>query len=165
MKKFDKLPIEEQKMQIVRDAIAQIQAGKITVRSGIYLRVNDNGEGKKLKRSENLKDSMKKRTFKCEGCAKGAIFAACVLEVNDVYGKDKYQDESFQSSKLRPWFSKKEIDLIEYTFEGWSNERSESYRFFRRYKDPKERLLAILNNILENGKFLPSVRRKVAKKR
>lgn len=154
--KFEELSKADQKVRIVKDAIRQIKLGKIKPTQGIYLKVKNNGSGKKIvSDNDNLQTLIKKPSFKCEACAKGALFAACVLGVNEVYGKDEYSSDLFQSRKLRPWFSKKEIDLIETTFEGWLGPNTLTTQFATKYKNSEKRLLAILKNILKNKTFKP----------
>lgn len=157
MKKFKDLSKIDQKLAIVKDAIKQIKIGKTIVTTGVYMEVVDNGEGSSLvDDKDNLKKLIKRPDFICQACAKGALFAACVLETNEVYGNNHYSLESFQSHKLKPWFKRGEIDLIEETFEGWGDKESASFKFYKKYKNPKTRLLAILNNILENKEFSPA---------
>lgn len=156
MKKFEDLSMADQKIKIVKDAIKQIKLGKILVTTGVYMRITNNGSGRRrISDTKSLKTLIEKPEFKCEACAKGALFASCVLETNEVYGNDIYNTEGFQSDKLRPWFSKKELDNIEGTFEGWANKGTKSLIFHEKYTNSKTRLLAILNNILKNKTFKP----------
>jgi hypothetical protein len=166
MKKFEELSIPLQKKRIVRDAIAQIQAGVIVPTEGEYFYLPDtHGE-------KDLQTILKRgETYTCEACAKGSLFASCVISTNEVSTRDSLGSESFQSNKLKKWFSYLELDMIETAFEkeiitdnegalrneyGNENTLAKScVRFGKRFKSDKNRLLAILNNILKNGTFKP----------
>lgn len=164
MRKFESLTLKGQKMRIVKDAIAQIIAKKFIAKSANYLQLIKGDFS-----TDSLQTILKSENLKCECCAKGALFASCVIETNKVNIKQDYGKEYFQKNKLKKWFDLSELDLIEMAFEGVSvidsnnilhdinRNPTELYlkgkRFYRKYKSNKTRLLAILNNILENGKF------------
>lgn len=170
-KSFEELTIQEQKMRIVEDAIIQIKNKNFHPANGYgYLRINFEHQEKNI----SLKDILGTVDGRCTCCAKGAIFAACVINVNEVKSWDLYNDEQFQKKKLKTWFGPLELDTIETAFEGDVIEDStsslsmtcpESYRHYNseianraiefglKYNEPEERLLAILDNILENGSF------------
>lgn len=173
-KKFEELKSKRaQKMRIVQDAIDQIKIGQIIVTRGSYFNFEDPNLfsfpkfslQKKLKQGE-----------KCECCAKGALFASCVLETNKVNSQQEYTEESFQKNKLKEWFSPLELDKIEAAFEtvviadsegvlekknkisGETNPTNlgkKAIKFGKKYEDNTERLLAILSNIKINGSFKP----------
>lgn len=111
LKPFKELTLKGQKMRIVRDAIAQINTKLFKPKNGVYLDF-DNSYGYK----DSLKTLFLNRQ-ECTCCAKGAIFSACVLNVNKVYGKDDFSDNEFQKNKLKKWFEEKELNLIECAFE------------------------------------------------
>jgi hypothetical protein len=65
---------------------------------------------------------------------------------------------------LAKWFSREQLDLIECAFErsvtfdtGGSSYRSRvrALGFGDRYLDPRDRLEAIMQNIVDNGRFIP----------
>ena len=107
----------------------------------------------------------------CTCCAKGAIFASCVMNVNKVTNKDNFYNEKFQKTKLKKWFSAKELDTIETAFEsyvvedssgllldeyhGYRNLARHAISFGRKYHTSEKRLLAILRNIIKYGEFTP----------
>lgn len=192
MKKFEECSIKTQKKRIVQDAIAQIQNKTFRVSNGNYMIINNeyhHNKNNQPKGKISIKDILlKQEKNTCTVCAKGAIFAACVLNVNKVYLKDHYSEEEFQKGKLKKWFSPLELDMIETAFERTIivdtdeclEEGNEYYynqgdeenpifeeekvlsmlgrkciKFGKKYKSDKNRLLAILNNILINGEFKP----------
>lgn len=110
--KFNKLTKQEQKIKIVKDAIKQIKIGLFKPKKGTYIRFPDYF----LWDGDNLQELMQ-RGKKCQVCAKGALFASCVLNVNKVYGRDNFANEEFEKKKLRKWFSAAELDTIECAFE------------------------------------------------
>lgn len=175
MKEFKDLTIRGQKMRIVKDAIQQINERTFTPKHGSGYFNLDGYYG-----HTSIQKLLKIKDFHCEGCAKGAIFASCVLNVNRVKTSDDYTSENFQKRKLRKWFDPLELDMIETAFENgvvidstntlletdssYNCSRSElgnsCIKFGSRYKNPKTRLLAILNNILENGQFKPEAKKR-----
>lgn len=179
MKKFKDLTKKGQKMRIVRDAIAQIKINKFVPTEGAYLSVwrADDESGMvssvHLKNKDNLQKVLKEEDVECDCCAKGALFASCVMSVNKVYGKNDFAKEVFQSKKLSKWFSKGELDMVETAFEkeimcdtenilrdndGELTDLGEKCVVFgESYDTATERLLAILENILQNGTFKPQL--------
>jgi len=185
MKAFKELTVRGQKMRIVRDAISQIQKKVIVPKNGDYLTLTDN---KSIQERDDYFFSRKARNIQkillkgqpntCQACAKGSLFASCVISTNNVYTiKHEYDDEKFQKKKLHKWFSDLELDMIETAFEerviadserklakyngyGEKTERKTELgikcsKFGKLYKKPDKRLLAILENILKNGSFKP----------
>lgn len=167
LKPFEELTIPQQKNRIVKDAISQITMKNINPTEGHYLKFSTFPEP-----NESLQDIFSSGENKCIACAKGAIFASCVLNVNKVYSEDPYGEEYFIKEKLIKWFTPLELDMIETAFERFvvsddenKLEHPEGFypydlgekciKFGKRYKNPKNRLLAILNNILENKVFTP----------
>ncbi len=168
MKKFKDLTLRGQKMRIVKDAIEQIKTCVVIPRTGVYL---DNLEIKydnfwESEVTGSLQKLLQRDDFTCEACAKGSLFAACVLNVNRVDVDADISNESFQKSKLKKWFSVEELDTIETAFEcrvvmddPYETTPTElgrkAIKFGKRYHTDKKRLLAILNNILKNRSFKP----------
>jgi hypothetical protein len=183
MKKFDQLTLKGQKMRIVRDAIKQIQEKVIIPRTRHYFFIPSHilwGKSTPVRQSLQ-KILASKDAPNCEACAKGSLFAACVLNVNKVFisasaGMNQLNDERLHKQKLKKWFSQGELDTIETAFEekvvvdstdilrinnDWFEHENltvlgkRAVKFGRRFKSSKNRLLAILKNILKNGTFKP----------
>ncbi len=180
MKKFKDLTVKQQRVRIIKDAIAQIYAKNFKIATGNYLKFPVKSTTDYLPDDEeSIQQTLKER--KCECCAKGAVFAACVLNVNKVYGDDDFNGEEFQKNKLKKWFKELELDMMETAFElrvcenstgklqaqtggedywddpEWEDTKlaKQCIKFGKKYKSPKNRLLAILDNILDNGTFKP----------
>lgn len=200
LKPFKELTIKNQKMRIVKDAIAQINAKKFIATNGKYLLLE--GDSFRLA-NEAIQGSLQKLLPKttCEVCAKGSLLASCVLETNKLNNED-WRNEDYQNTflekKLSKWFSQEELAFIEAAFElgivghteldcflikpenyndysgfedlgnfeestYWLQDNKEyllpetikAIKFGRKYKNSTNRLLAILNNIIENGTFKP----------
>lgn len=180
-REFSDLSVKEQRRRIVLDAIKQINTRKVKVKAGHYMSIikgnlsegeidtHNFGEGLNL---QTLLKEKKKPV--CQVCAQGSLFAACVLNVNKVKTNENIQGHFFQEKKLRKWFSYLELCMIETAFEGVvirdnmdtlggegsryvgaSKLGKKCITYGRKYSTPKKRLLAILKNILRNGKFKP----------
>lgn len=182
MKDFKDLTLRGQKMRIVRDAIAQIGTRVVVPRKGTYMNVFGYSSYH-YKADTDGKESLQKilrqgKEDTCVACAKGSLFASCVLNTNRVYTNvDDFSEEYFQKKKLKKWFSVLELDMIEAAFEkkvvvddeqllyiykkdGSTRERKtqlgkDCIAFGRQYRTEKARLLAILENILKHGRFKP----------
>lgn len=176
MKKFEQLTLKGQKMRIVRDAIKQIKSRVVIPNGGSYL--SNLCSGHRFNSSKgSLQAFLQKPGNSCQACAKGALFASCVLNVNKVNIDGRIGTERFQKKKLRDWFTPEELDTIEAAFENrvvadsakvltagirdcWGDRPRtalalKAISFGNRYRSNKNCLLAILNNILKNGSFKP----------
>lgn len=178
---FEALSVGRQKMRIVKDAIMQINSKILEVQTGKYYSLLHSAyrekDGKlKTNNLQKLLQEAKPNEPVCQVCAKGALFAGCVFNVNKVksnFGDNFFvrETEMFQKKKLIKWFSPLELDMIETAFErrlitdstqslrtekGRDNELAKKcISFGKKYKSHTNRLLAILNNILENKVFKP----------
>lgn len=115
-------------------------------------------------------------TKHCDVCALGACFLSYIRlhnkvtfeEIVDSYEGDYLSPGStFIITKLKKVFSPEQIDLIECAFERsvfnrtvkntfTTKRRDKAIEFGSRYLDDKERLRAIMKNIVKNnGKFVP----------
>jgi hypothetical protein len=124
-------------------------------------------------KEQSIQQLLIESPLKCKCCAKGALFAACVIETNEVLGKQNFSHQPFIKKKLKKWFSTTELDMIETAFEkavirmalshsfkfknadGNTALADRCIAFGRKYVTDRSRLLAILNNILEHGEFTP----------
>jgi hypothetical protein len=172
MKKFEDSSLKAQKNRIIKDAIKQIEMGMV-IPASKYMSFS----GLNVYMVEkSLQKTLEKH--KCEACAKGSLFASCVINVNKVSTFDPFNSEHFQSEKLGKWFTQLELDMIETAFEldvitdslrylstpgGNKSILAKECTSFGRNsckgikKDrQKVRLIAILNNVLEHGQFNPS---------
>lgn len=104
---------------------------------------------------------------KCEACAKGSIFCSWVGNFNKVDWRlfttiDETVDSYYPKTLLKV-FPRKMLDNIEAAFEGavydwhynYTDKHNGSYAVaFTDYKNLDEKLIAIMNNIIDNkGEF------------
>lgn len=169
---FEFLSIKQQKKRIVKDAIKQIEIENFKPKCKVYISFKNY-----IFSNEDLKSVIKSKKNPCKCCAKGAIFASCVMSINKVKAGDDFHSESFIKRKLIKWFGELELDMIETAFEkrviadttcslliskdglynGYDNTdiAKKCIKFGRLYKEDKERMIAILKNILKNETFKP----------
>lgn len=116
----------------------------------------------------------------CNCCALGSMLMSCTLYNNKQTAEDLYaesdnlgedvRDGRRLSNGLNKYFSKPQLELIElafegsdgfFAYEGTSADISEkqydaAILFHETYTDPTKRLVAIMNNVIENkGTFKP----------
>jgi|688.fasta_scaffold162733_3 hypothetical protein len=176
--KKKKLTKAEMRVAIAKDVIAQIKAKKYNPMQGCWVEQEDGQDYDDwlFDNAENCTVDVQvytKNIKKCNVCALGSLFVSAVNKYNNVYGTfDTVSTlevfdfkETNNNSPLLRYFTINQIKLIEHTFEGGmgavcfdDNSRmiNKSYAFHDKYPDSKDRLLAIMKNIVENnGTFKP----------
>ena len=164
-KRFDAANINKQRMMIIEDAIIRIKSKNLKADTGDILDVNGFG----FKFESSLKNIINSADNGCRVCAKGALFCSLIGRVNQITVGEFADNvnpnsiDSIEMIELQKYFSLEQIDLIETAFEGCSyleviepieNLKAES--FHERYSDNELRMLAILDNMVENkGIFKP----------
>lgn len=158
VKKWSEMTDSEKRVTLAKDVISQLKKNKLNACSGTYLMIInlDNVED-----NEQLNKVLKKQGT-CEVCAKGALFISHIMRnnhftVGDYYSCRKNDNEKIKE-RLDSLFSLSQLELIEKAFEGEShdNELKDSTlidlanEFHYYYEDDEERLIAIMNNIIEN---------------
>ncbi len=140
------------RVQVARDVIGRIRSGFLTPAVGAYVDDNYSAED-------------------CQACALGAMF--CVL-VADAEAREVSTLETAheQLKIIRPLlldhFSSEQLGLVECAFEGCSgyyegelteempDDLSMALDYFSDYPDEAERLVAIMQSIIDNeGTFVP----------
>lgn len=105
----------------------------------------------------------------CTVCAIGGAFVSAVLRADCLKVKDLNDtgDSDAMRDYLGQWFDRKQLGLIESAFEksvryamlhGGSTyvKANEASEFGQKYADPEDRMIAIMQNIVENkGEFRP----------
>jgi len=173
-----KLTKAEMRVAIAKDVIAQIKTAKYNPMQGCWVEEVDGPDYDDwlFDNSRNCTVDVQvytKSIKKCNVCALGSLFVSAVNKYNNVYGTywSVSTNEVFDTtetnnrSPLLRYFTIKQIRLIEYTFEGgmgavcFDDDHpmvNKAYAFYSRYPDSKDRLLAIMKNIVENkGTFKP----------
>lgn len=167
--KFRKLKAAEKRVAIAEDALAQIQIKIFTPSCG-YMRVHTTSLGDKnlnLGKTE-FNVAVAAKEVRCNGCAKGALLLSTVNFIDNcsVYDADTISGADIPE-KLKGIFSEKQLHLIETAYEktvinsiasgyGLCPLEEKAIKFGAQFKTQKKRLIAILDNIIENkGTFKP----------
>jgi hypothetical protein len=162
-KTFDAASINKQRMMIINDAIIRIKSKNLKADTGNILDIS------RVSRDSSLKDIINTADNGCRVCAKGALFCSLIGRVNQITIDDfdtkvnPNSIESIEMIELQKYFSLEQIDLIETAFEGCSYlevikpiEMKKAELFHVTYSDKELRMLAILDNMVENkGIFNP----------
>lgn len=145
----------KERVAIAKDALAWIKAGALIPETGVYLQpeITPSREDADTFYNKQLRDIV---LGNCKVCAKGAIFLAKAVRYNNVLVCQWMKaDECDDNAPLREHFSWEQLDDIEAAFEGWSDQKSNPKSYISKYPNDKDRLIAILNNIIKNkGTFI-----------
>jgi hypothetical protein len=163
----------EMRVTIAKDALQQLKAEKIIAVSGSYYGTEliDELDKMVVKDDDNKKYKvqaqpfLKKRVNPCRVCAKGALFLSAVRKYNKATLDDVMCEDLRVADKI---FGSRQFDQIEAAFEQWETTKNRfglaadgvdsitACAFGMKYEDERERLEAILKNIIKNnGTFKP----------
>lgn len=172
------------RIAIAKDVIAQIKIGAYIPTQDTYAVI---GDGKELddayefgadddcdirKTWEDI-NIMPNAQNRCKVCADGAIFVSGVKLFNNITFD---QADGAKQCAIR-YFGQKQADLIERAFEGWDmagfsdnyscyDGNSPTVKFYNKYENAKDRMIAIMKNIIKNnGTFILNGAKKHAEKR
>lgn len=133
---FEKMSPAEKRVQIARDCLQQLASKRLVATQGSWLTgVNDISlfSNKDVKKDLELQQVLLKQK-KCEACALGGMFMCAVeradkLKLSKIVStkgfyysdSDQYENCSIEQSDvfsyMRKFFSKDQLELIEFTFE------------------------------------------------
>lgn len=161
--RFAKMTKVQKRVAIAKDALAAIKAKVYVAEEGTYCNVpaletlRRYGKADDAKLAEQLRDNMPQ----CECCAVGALFLSKARMADKVTVSD-YLDTPDYWAQLEPYFKCDQLDLMEAAFEVEDISRcrnmdaaERAMKFGVRYELPRDRLVAILNNVVKNnGKFV-----------
>lgn len=137
-KKFEKLSPSEKRVSIARDVLAQLESGKLKPQSGAWLEGKGRSElfSAKMLAGDPEVQSILSKTKECTGCALGGLFLSAVCKADklklselECVGEADYNSselelvedgtisENDSFSYLERFFSKEQLNLIEFTFE------------------------------------------------
>ncbi len=171
-KDFDNLSPEGKRVAIALDAKIQILMDKYQPNTGHYVILKKDHYYLKHEfdwdtiKHQEARDVMKEDGITCSVCAKGALLCSLIsykdnASVNSIYNTSYGETRD----RLKDYFSVAQIDLIELAFEGFMpNTNYEistktfkaARKFYETLSPSKERLLKILDNIVDNnGTFIP----------
>lgn len=158
---FEAMSVAKQRVEIAKDALAQIRAEHFTAGSGYvcFTSAPENFDSEK-----SLQPFLLSRNPpKCEGCAKAALLLSTIRKRNQlsVGDAEACDGETLHESFSDLW-TEHQSDLVEWFYEGWidqgnaSNNQREVFlaNYQPVYRD--DRLVRILENIIDNnGTFKP----------
>lgn len=183
---FESLPQWKQRVAIAQDVIASINAGVLKTRPQAYIagklpaKLAQKDVWKAVK-----PDEAEAVQRKCTACALGSMFLAKIKLGNQVHWGDLNVSHNEEIEvdvdslfeHLLHYFSKKQICLIESAYEQHlrrfsdfgsythivnrypaDDDEAQALKFGSRFQNHKDRLLAIMQNIVDHdGEFVPSV--------
>lgn len=175
---FKKASPAQKRVLIAKDVIDQIRLNKIKPQNGVFFRSNyiDKIDEQVYGYDERDSISMQKtllsdKAGKCRCCALGSLVTSCTLYNNKSTLADLQHDflnlgDTIRygekiSNGLNEIFDKEQLKLIEIAFEkgvgyfcGYME--YEAISFGQRFRSAEKRLIAIMQNIIENeGEFIP----------
>jgi len=164
--KFQKLTNAQKRVQIAQDVIKSLNAGKLVAEQGVYVARNRPTKmlGTDLFDEEIVceLDTVLEKIPKCNVCALGGLFVEAVKRYDkiktDEISAGPWQNELHYY--LKKFFSIDQLKMIEDAFESegpniyYGNHKA--LVFCHTIKKPRDRMLKIMNNIVENnGTFKP----------
>lgn len=174
-KEFRKLSKEKQRIAICQDALQQIQKGIFIPTERTY--VQDGVFSDLIGETETQQCLLTSNT-RCQACALGSLFLSGVRFKNSVSGNELEEYDNYGiKNYFNGLFDSSNLSLVECAFEKDEAFASGAYQrvynydtskyviheitikaidFGKKYKKPKERLVAILKNMIKNkGVFKP----------
>lgn len=153
---------------IARDALKHVAGKQVRLTQGVYLEPRTMAAVyifHSLDLEDQVQPVFRNPKFKCDACAIGGLFYSLVHRANDAI-KDGAQSRQYMVAKLNPYFSARELALVESAFEisgiavngqrCGGDESNAAQKFGRRYQNQKTRFKAICANIIaNNGHFMP----------
>lgn len=177
---------QQMRVAIANDVISQIKSKKLIPKPGVWIcdpkmgsldqhienlidEAMDDPKNDTCNFTEFNARDFTKKVNKCEVCALGSIFVSAVNLYDDVELKDGEEAtsvfETLDLSPLSKYFSPTSLAFIECCFEGedsahWCDidgkESAIGIAYHRSFRSSKERLIAIMKNIVRNkGNFVP----------
>jgi len=170
--RFEKLPKQQQRIEIAQDVLAQLRAKKFVAQQGTYVSVDNllkAGQNESIDLSVPLTQAES-----CTVCGIGGLFVSAVckadkLSVEEADGVDLGGNFDMAGdiayAYLKQFFSQEQLELIECAFEGEpsfqeladSGDVYDAVEFTEGVEDDDTRLRLIMENIIVNkGRFVPS---------
>ncbi len=161
---------KQQRIAILKDALLRVNMGDYDARCGIL--IDSDGLDDAISRVEltGLTTTIEAKKFitnflkedSCLVCARGALLLSTVTKYNDCtinQLKILVDDGGKTNTKLRKFFTTRQINMMEAAFEGYNfnsevlsnkdNEACES--FYDSFSEAEDRLRAIFTNAIKNG--------------
>ena len=175
----------EKRVLIAKDVIAQLKAKRIFAETGTWTDLDVLGKAQSFNEEAGFQETfLTDNSLSCNCCAVGSLFIGCTLYANKLPNyeiRDNWElGENLISRKkfangFEKLFSPKQLGLIELAFEGRSEfftddewfdyeapklsakeNTAARVRYYDAFKSERDRLIAIMENIIENnGTFEP----------
>ncbi len=158
-------PEQKKRIEIAKDALKHLKAGRIAPWKGAVMVLPQAPEGHyfEVELQPVLKELAKKGR-ECLVCQRGALLYAHVYK-NDNFCLPGINSNSFGSfvsdtttrdtdhTLLLQFFSEDQLSMMERAFEGEISGKThpECIAFYKKYESPRNRMKAILNNIIKNN--------------
>jgi hypothetical protein len=169
-RRFKQMTPERKRVAIAKDVIRSIELDKIiTPNSGIYF---DNRYFNRIYYYDEtsdfeIRDILLENTPECTACAIGSMFLCTVLRDDNLSVKEfnTTHEQNFRGI-IRRFFDEAQLDLIECAFErspryctklsNLDDDVQKAVNFGKKYTKDRNRLIAIMKNIIRNnGTFIP----------
>jgi len=154
----------EKRIEVVKDVLKRLRYLNLSTSNYLWIENIDDIGGEKVKESDLANKYLSKLEKKCLVCAKGALFLSHIRKYNEIKMDKVFQFDFSPNDCLADLkeFDQDNLDLIEAAFqqlEYYEDGLEKRAVYFGKqfdYKDKKDRLKAILKNMLENdGVFVP----------
>lgn len=173
-KKLSQLSDVQKRIAVCKDVIANIQAAQLNVvpNNGYIVGLN-----MELEDSDVIHHMLPLIKKKCEVCARGAMMICKIDKFNSCNYINLNDVEQSDTAEQLDFFEEDQLNLIETAFElsdmsdgygrynyNHSKETIDAIKFGEDFDDPSDRLMAIMQNIVDHkGEFKPEVRYSIVK--
>lgn len=160
-KRFEAMMPCEKRIAIAKDVIAQVRSQKFVAEQGTYIRAKGYKYEDRVAHKDKVDELLQIEGVTCNVCAKGAVFMSYVMKTGGCDVSDANHSGTHTiAHKLKDIFDSDQLDLMESAFERSPFGRcdpGDAVRFGRKYGNSHDRLIAIMENVIENkGTFKPN---------
>ena len=171
IKKRKRKTAAEKRIEILKDAMLQIEAGRYKPAHGVYCSLNyeSNFKISEIANSQTNPYAVELNKYldvvitprkPCHVCAKGALAVSAIAKFNDYsLGRAKSQGITDASDRARKYLGVRNADNMEIIFESWRDKGISDKiidKWYKRYPNSTKRILAIFRNAIRNkGIFKP----------
>lgn len=137
----------EQRVQIAKDVIAQVEAGRFVPSAGVYVRIEGNGDGYPQTEDKDAAELLSK-VKQCRVCAVGSLLLAMI---------DRHDALKLEGAHKSLHLAASAIGDRRYLYQLFDDAREieaafeTDNRWDDRYPNDRARMIAIMRNIIRNG--------------
>lgn len=155
---FNSLSTEEKRVAIAKDVLAQIKDKRLIPMSMIYFVINTT-----LDESSSIQANLNKVT--CHACALGSLMFSHIKYNNKVTVREGSSicNNNSISERLKDYFDRTQLNLIETAFEKWFTDESNTTdeiiasKYCNNSENSEQRIIKIMKNLIRNkGTFVPT---------